>query len=301
MGKQLLKISRDNALINASYRLSLTEMHIVLYGIGLINPMQPDFPLTYCINIDRFAKIFNREHGQIYKEVKEAVLKRFWERDFSYVDKNGETIIFRWLTKISYKDDTGYIKIKFSEDLQPYLHNLQGNFTAYYIDKIANFKSIYSVRLYEHAIMALNKNETNKDKFNLLISDIKKQLELGNKYNRFSNLKIRVLEKAKEEINKCSDLNFDYKVIKLGRSPHQIEFSITRKMAIEDQKKPKIIKKVQTKFLEIAKKLVIEAGTGWDIYAIEEQFYSYIKKAGAPKNLNSAFIGFVKKKISVIA
>ena len=300
MGKQLLKVSRDNALINASYRLSLTEMHIVLYGIGLINPMQPDFPLTYRIDIDRFAKIFNREHGQIYKEVKEAVLKRFWERDFSYIDENGETIIFRWLTKISYKDDTGYIKIKFSEDLQPYLHNLQGNFTAYYIDQIANFKSIYSVRLYEHAIMVLNKNETNKDKFHILISDIKKQLELGDKYNRFSNLKIRVLEKAKEEINKFSDLNFDYKVIKLGRSPHQIEFSVNRKTEIEDLSKPQRIK-VQTKILEDAKKLAIEAGTGWDIYAIEEQFYAYIKKAGEPKNLKSAFIGFVKKKVSVIA
>lgn len=45
--------------------------------------------------------------------------------------------------------------------------------------------------------------------------------------------------------------------------------------------------------------LVIEAKTGWDLYAIEQQFYDYINKVGQPKNLELAFIGFVKKKIQI--
>jgi plasmid replication initiation protein len=129
-----------------------------------------------------------------------------------------------------------------------------------------------------------------------LISDIKKKLELGDKYDRFSNFKTRVLDAAKKEINKFSDLNFDYKIIKLGRSPYQIEFSVNRKQPIEDKTK-KLVTKVSTTALEKAKKRAIEAGTGWDIYAIEEQFYAYTKKAGFPKNLDAAFIGFAKKKV----
>ena len=295
MKKQSMRISKDNALIQASFRLSLTEMHIILYGIALINPLQPTFPLSYRIDIDRFALLFNRKHGQIYKEVKEAVVKRFWERDFSYIDEKGKTVVLRWLTKMVYEDKSGYVEIKFSEEIQPYLHNLENTFTAYYIEQIACFKSIYSVRLYENALMVLNKNSTDKEKFPILLSDIKKQLELEDKYNRFCDFKSRVLEKAKKEINQFSDLNFDYKVIKLGRAPYKIEFSISRKQKVIENESVKT--KVPTSILEKAKKLILDAGTGWDLYAIEEQFYSYMQKVGAPNSIEAAFLGFVKKKI----
>jgi plasmid replication initiation protein len=197
----VLRISKSNALINASYRLTLTEMQIILYGIGLINPLQPEFPRSYRIDIDRFAKQFNRRHGQIYKEIKDAVVKRFWERDFSYIDDKGKIVTLRWLTKMVHQDKTGYIEIKFSEEIQPYLRDLQTNFTAYYIDKIVSFKSIYSVRLYEYAVMFLNKNEINQGKFGLLINEIKTQLDITEKYKLFSNFKLKVLNPAKKEIN----------------------------------------------------------------------------------------------------
>lgn len=295
--KNKIRVSKDNALISASYRLSLTEMQIILYGIGLSNPVQPTFPLNYRIDISRFSKMFNRNHSEIYKEIKEAVVKRFWERDFSYVNEKGKTIVLRWLTKMVYEDKTGYIEIKFSEDIQPYLCDLQGTFTAYYIDQIVRFKSIYSVRLYENALMVLNKKETNKEKFCILVSDIKKQLDLNDKYDRFCDFKYRVLEKAKKEINQFSDLIFDYKIIKLGRSPYQIEFTVSKKQDIVNIENPLNKNKISTMAFERAKKIVIESRTGWDMNTIEEQFYTYMKKAGLPKNIDLAFIGFVKKKV----
>lgn len=296
MKNQLMQVSKDNALINASYRLSLTEMQIILYGIGLINPCQPNFPLSYRIDINRFATTFNRKHGQIYNEIKEAVLKRFWERDFSYIDEKGKTVVLRWLTKVVYEDKSGHIEIKFSEEVQPYLHQLQKNFTVYYLDQIANFKSVYSIRLYEYSIMELNQNKTNKHKFYLLLSDIKKLLDLNEKYKRFCDFKSRVLDKAKKEINKFSDLILNYQVVKLGRIPHQIEFTVSRKQKIEnyDQVKQKTI---SIAVIEKTKKMTLDAKTGWDFYAIEKQFYDYINKKGLPENIDAAFIGFVKIKI----
>jgi plasmid replication initiation protein len=127
MSSTKLSVTKDNALIEAGYRLSLTEMQIILYGISLINPLQKEFPRSFKINIDRFAKLFNREHGQVYHEVKDAVLRRFWERDFSYVDKNSEIVTLRWLTKVVHKDSVGLIEITFSSVLTSItrkLHNL---------------------------------------------------------------------------------------------------------------------------------------------------------------------------------
>ena len=48
--------------------------------------------------------------------------------------------------------------------------------------------------------------------------------------------------------------------------------------------------------LEQGKAIARKAGTGWDIYAIEQQFYEYISKKGMPQNYAAAWIGFVKKK-----
>jgi hypothetical protein len=48
---------------------------------------------------------------------------------------------------------------------------------------------------------------------------------------------------------------------------------------------------------EYAKKLVLEARTGWDFYAIQEQFTEFMIKDGNPDNIDGAFIGFVKHKI----
>lgn len=50
--------------------------------------------------------------------------------------------------------------------------------------------------------------------------------------------------------------------------------------------------------IDRAKKIIHEAGTGWDFNAIVQQFASHMEKNGNPENINGAFIGFVKKKIS---
>lgn len=293
-----LAVTKSNMLIEAGYRLSLTEMQIILYGIGLINPLQKDFPLSYQIEITRFSKMFDRDHGDIYKEVKNAVVKRFWNRDFSYPDEKGKIVTLRWLTKMVHEDKSGYIEIKFSEEIQPYLHQLQGNFTSFYIDQIAKLKSIYSVRFYEYAIMVLNKNKSNQEIFSLSIEEIKKWLNIEDRYKRFCDFKIRILEKSKNEISNLSNLNFKYKVIKLGRHPNTIEFSVSKKNQDVHLDSKKIETKILTATFEKAKEITMTAETGWDIYAIEKQFYEYIKKVGSPKNLDAAFIGFVKKKVA---
>lgn len=44
--------------------------------------------------------------------------------------------------------------------------------------------------------------------------------------------------------------------------------------------------------------LVEEAGTGWDYQTIQEQFTCQLLEGFRPNNVNGAFIGFIKKKIS---
>ena len=309
-------ISKSNALIEASYRLSLTEIQIILYGISLINPTSNDFPLEYRIDIKRFAELFGRVHGEIYNDIKDAIKKRFWERDFTYLNEKGRSVTCRWLTRITNEDKTGHIEIKFSEDVQPYLHQLKKNYTCYYIEQISQFKSIYSVRIYEFCLMELNKSRLDKQIFTLEVLELKQRLQLVDKYKRFSNFKDRILEKSRSEINKHSDISLNYSIIKQGRTPQKVKFIVTRKskndvgkateslasrnenslLSSEPQASMKP-NRLTPSIFEKAKKIVAEAGDKWDLYAIEQQFYEFIKKKGQPERLEGAFLGFVRKKV----
>jgi len=292
-------VTKFNGLIEASYRLSLNEARIVFYGISLINPLSMDFPLEFNIDIKRFSDMFNIAKNNVYTAIKQAAMDRFWEREFTFRTDEGKQMRTRWLTGIEYEDSQGYLKIFINPQLKPFLHQLvSGNFTRYYLENIANFKSVYSVRFYEIAIMELKRSKQNKWKFKLKIKMIKEKLDIQDKYKRFSNFKAVVLEPAKKEINKHSDINFNYHVIKLGRSPHEVEFIVSmkgQKSLISDQNNPS---KLPPSVLEAAKKITLEANTGWDIYAIEQQFYDYIRKKGQPESIEGAFLGFVKKKVT---
>ena len=297
-------VTKSNALIDAGYRLSLTEIQVILYGISLINPINNTFPRSYKIEIARFAEMFDREHTKIYHDLKEAILKKFWERDFSYRDANGKIITNRWLTQVIHEDKTGYIEIKFSEEVEPYLHNLKGNYTTYYIEQIAKMRSIYSIRFYEISIMRLRKSQKNKYVYTLTIEDLKHRLMLHEKYKRFCDFKTRVLDKAKKEINKHSDIRFAYEIIKQGRTPNKIKFTVSYKCKQKKNDYQMLDKHdiaLTPAIIEEAKNIMLENNSRLDLYNIIDEFKSFAKKNGTPNNISGAFIGFVKKKVAITA
>ena len=305
-------ITKHNDLVTSAYRLSLTEMQIILYGISLINPMDGRFPRAYEINIKKFGEMFNRKHSEIYNDVKDAVMRRFWDREFTFHDKYetnrvGEVVRARakWITTVKYSDKAGFIKIFFNPEIEEYLHNLKNKFTTYHIKQISEFKRFYSVRFYELFVMHLNQSKVNKAVFKVSIVDIRDIFDLKNKYRRFSNLKNNVLDPALKEINDLSDLQGSCTIIKQGRTPNEIKFIVTRPdpcleepVVLAMKQKGSRRKRVSTNALEKAKIISLLAGTGWDIYTIEEQFYDFMKKKGEPDSVDGAFIGFVKKKVA---
>ena len=293
-------VTKYNGLIEASYRLSLNEARIVLYGISLINPVSKEFPLEFKVDVKRFADMFGLDNHCIYDIVKQAAMDKFWEREFTIPLENGDKMRVRWLNGIQYSDGKGYLKIYMNPLLKPFLHQLGGNYTKYYLDKIAKFKSIYSVRFYEIAIMELNKTKKTKVSFSLKINEIKDRLEIQEKYKRFSNFKAFSLEPAKREINKYSDIKLSYKIKKLGRTPHEIEFTVSKKLQTQQEafRLPEYrSSKLSTTAFEKALQIVLKSGKRLDIYAIEREFWEYSQKKGQPDNPEGAFMGFVRKKV----
>jgi len=300
MDKQV--VTKHNKLINAGYRLTLNETRVILYGISLIDSCSKEFPLEYQIDIQKFIKLFGLESNKdIYAQIKDAVMNKFWEREFTIDTDSGEKHRFRWLTRINYADERGYIKIHINPELKPWLHQLNGYFTSYHLDKISSFQSAYSVRLYEIILMHLNAKKKNKCSFRVVISHLKEQLDITEKYKLFADFNKRVLEPAKKEINKHSDIHISYKAIKMSRRYHEINFSVIRKTEnpkqIENKSKPCLSPPI----IEKAKCIIRDARATWDIKEIIKQFFEFSNKKGNTEDIERAFIGFVKHKIKKAA
>lgn len=297
-----IKITKSNAIINSSYRLSLNELRIVLYGLSQIDPMATEFPLFHRINIKELAEFFDigeKDRGSFYDNIKDSLIRKFWERDFSYYDETlGEIVKRRWLIEVRYGGKDGSLAYHYNPMIKDQLQQLARRFTSYSLANISKMKSAYSVRLYEIAIMHLNASQQSKITFKKDIKELKNNFGISDKYKYFYHFRSRVLETAKREINKYSDIKIHYEVKKLGRVVNAIEFTVSKKSPENViPVLPARFEKVTTIAIEKAKQIVMAAGTGWDVYSIEQQFIEFIKKKGAPENLEAAFLGFVRKKV----
>lgn len=302
------KITKSNSIINSSFRFSLNELRIVLYGLSRIDPMAKEYPLFHRINVNELAQFYDigeKERGSFYDNIKHALITKFWERDFSYYDEElGKMVKRRWLIEVRYGGKDSTLDYEYNPKLKNQLQELSKRFTSYFLENIANMKSAYAVRIYEIAVMYLNASKQQKVKFTKTIEVLKHHLDITDKYKLFFNFKTKVIEIAKRDINRHSDINLSYKIIKLGRTPHEIAFTITYKKPKEiqqniEEKLPYLSKDdicLSTIIIEKAKDIVLNSGNRWDIYAIIEDFKEYAKRKGIPNNINGAFIGFVKKK-----
>ena len=212
-----LIIYKDNYLIEASYKLTLDEQRLMLYCIGKLNPVEPVQKQE--IIIEDFAKNFRLDKNSAYQQVKKAI-ENIYNRSIKVRDPKQEKE-FRWIQEKTYIDKKGIAIIEFSNAIMPYLCQLENQFTKYQLKYISDFKSVYSIRVYE----LLTQFRTLKNR-TILISELRDLLNLNNKFLSWNDLKRSVIDKSVNEINSKSDLRVEYVPIKKGRSFVAIEFFI---------------------------------------------------------------------------
>jgi plasmid replication initiation protein len=103
---------------------------------------------------------------------------------------------------------------------------LYKNFTQYLIDEVSDFKSKYSVRLYELLIKYKELGSSKK----YTIDELRSLLGVENtEYKTMSLFKVNVLDKAVKEINTKTDIQIKYDQFKEGRTISHILFKLSKK------------------------------------------------------------------------
>ena len=237
-------VVKDNALINASYNLELTEQRLIM--LAIINARESGQGITADskleIHASDYAKLFNVSIAASYKALREAVNNLF-NRQFSYTaeyKRTGKTGVVRsrWVSRIFYVDDLALLEITFAPDVVPLVTRLEEHFTSYQAKQVAHLTSKYATRLYELLIAWREVGKVPQ----IEISEFRNRLGLlDDEYTAMHNFKKRVLEPSIQQINEHTDITVTYEQHKKGRVISGFSFKLKQKQQakkIESKRDP---------------------------------------------------------------
>lgn len=217
-------VVKANTLIQESrFSLSTQQQKMLLFIISQISRYDEDFKL-YEFKISEFCKVcgIDTTSGNNYKTLKEQI-KKISDKSLWIKLPNGKETLLRWIEKPYINEKSGTIQIKLDEDMKPFLIKLKERFTEYELIYTLNFKSKYSIRLYEY-LKSIHYKKLETYEKEIEIEEFQRLLDSPYKY--FRDFNTNVLKPTHKEINKYSDLDFEYELIKSGKKVVKIKITI---------------------------------------------------------------------------
>ena len=219
-----LEVWQSNRLVEAGQALTLSEKRLIIAAAALHDPRKP-VPQrgTVTLRAEDFAEAFGIEGGHVYEALEEAC-KRLYNRSIREITNSKGKLIerdVRWVWMAEYKKGEGTVTLGFSPVLTPYLTTLKAEFTRFKLKHVGNLGSFYALRLYE-----LCAQYRKAGRRTMTMEQLRKTLNLGDKYTELRDLRRRVLEPAIEDINRYTDLTVVMTQTVKGRKVTGFHFDI---------------------------------------------------------------------------
>ncbi len=214
-----LRITKSNELIMASYRLTLNEQRLILAAICKLDPRRP-MPKKVMVSATDYAGIYGVQLRHAYQQMRVAA-DALYERDIKTFDGKGMERK-RWVDMAKYLPGEGKVELSFTVHVMPYLSMLYSKVTTYDLRRVAALDSAHSFRLFE-MLMQFKKTGWAY----IEVDSLRIALGLSEAYQRFNNLRQRVIDPAVEELRKKSGLDVTYTLKSEGRKVVAIKFEFT--------------------------------------------------------------------------
>jgi plasmid replication initiation protein len=151
---------------------------------------------------------------------------------------------YNCLSTCRYVEGSGYIEAKFNDDMKPFLLQLKRQFTMYRLQNFMQLSSQHSMRMYE-----LIKMQEGLRHLRLSVAELREVLCCEHTYERFSDFRRHVLDRARTEIKETCDTYYTYAVERDGRTPKWVRFLIHRR---EDEGTPTPIPREEERAPEVS-------------------------------------------------
>lgn len=264
MSKDLVVI--DNAIVKASYTLSVNEQRLILTALAQIPKETPIDPgQLFYIRREDFIKLGShvdnvaRDIRTAIEELEDKCIvvdtpigrRSFgWLEDSFIYDANGEKKLREkypreedyqhhiqklkeynlLVDENKFKNDKSIVAyICFDYKLMPFLSDLRANFTKFFLNDVVDFTSSYSYRIYQMMMQF-------KGTGYLIVSldELRYSLALTDKYPQVGDLKRFVIDISLKEISKKSPYKATYSLKKTGRTYTHLEIKFKAKKKTED-------------------------------------------------------------------
>jgi plasmid replication initiation protein len=219
-------VAQHNALVNARFSFAPLQMRLFLALLSRIEFNDVDFKEHF---VPASELVFERHGGSAYIQIDEMCnnitsIKLYIELLEEGTHKRRRRPKYDYIplmAKAGYDGELGGVVATFNPLIMPYLLQLRenGNFTLAALDELRKLKSPDSARIYW-----LLREYVNFGERTISLSQLRFMLDLAeNEYPRFSNFKVRILDKAQTELAK-TDMPFTYEVERQNQIVQEIKF-----------------------------------------------------------------------------
>jgi plasmid replication initiation protein len=253
--------------------LNLSDYQIFLQLISKIrnvdaigNPLPVEqLERTYTLTAKDYSKQFNVDIDNAYKMIKSSVKKLMNTTITIPPDLFNVEVELNICSMAKYHNNEGYIEIEFTDRIMPYLTKVKSQYLLYNLKEIANFRSLYTTRIYE--LMQEFKTTGYVIKS---IAELRHLFQTGTKYKEYKNFKAKCLTHAINEINtQYPTINLSINEIRTNRAVTSIELIFNKTYLIQSinpitkqpknvQIKPKQIPLIKPKPIEKDQSNVVE-------------------------------------------
>ena len=257
-------VYKANALVEASYRLSLYEQRIILACIAQVRRDEPlSDQQVYTVRAREIAEMSGTKVGTAYQNLKAASERLFERRVTLREAPNGEGPIkvrlTRWVQTVEYQDSEGLISLRFGTDMVPYLSQLTEQFTRYVLTDVAKMTSTHAIRLYELLVQWRESGERKVE-----VEWLREALQIEGRYGNIRDLKRRVIQPAVDQINEHSPLWVTWDQKKTGRRVTHLAFRFGEKerpgTRVQAQRAARAVRRMTDKEIAAAAR----PGETWD-------------------------------------
>ena len=241
--KNVIKLIRkSNELVEARYKFDIWETRVFTKMLTMVRRDDKDFK-NYRIYLRDVIKEFNLENNNdAYDRLRTGAMKLMSKivkvvrnTDEGLKELNTPIVVgVENLIKPNKKvEDAKFIDVSFHPGMKPFILSLQSHFTTYDVNNILKLPSSYSIRIYEllKQYQKIGKRKFTVEELKEIIGvieeiDINGKKQFKDNYPLYGNFRQRVLEKAKRDLAKHTDISFEYDPIKRGRAVREILFYI---------------------------------------------------------------------------
>jgi plasmid replication initiation protein len=175
----------------------------------------------HVLTAKEFSDNFNTELSYSYKVIKGAVDK-LMKTDIKIKEEKGYARI-NVCSYAKYNEGEGFVDVEFTDRIMPFLAQVTEKFTLYNLREISEFRSFYSLRLYE-----LIQGYKDTGWFSISVEKLRVCFSVTNKFKLYGDFKRKTFAHAIEEINSIYKMDLQVEEIKQGRKVATLKFTYNK-------------------------------------------------------------------------